>query len=100
MKTFFARYKVFLGVLGSISAVILALFYNALRPQEKLPIYQPAIVNYELVDSSYNMSKSIIKLLPSLLLIKMVKPLRIEITRIKSMWLTFFSQPVLQFVQK
>jgi protein SCO1/2 len=64
MKTFFARYKVFLGVLGLISAVILALFYNALKPQEKLPIYQPAMVNYELVDSSLQHVKKYHKIAP------------------------------------
>lgn len=64
MKTFLARYKVFLGVLGLISAVILALFYNALKPQEKLPIYQPAMVNYELVDSSLQHVKKYHKIAP------------------------------------
>lgn len=64
MKTFFTRYKVFLGVLGLISAVILALFYNALKPQEKLPIYQPAMVNYELVDSSLQHVKKYHKIAP------------------------------------
>lgn len=64
MKTFFTQYKVFLGVLGLISAVILALFYNALKPQEKLPIYQPAMVNYELVDSSLQHVKKYHKIAP------------------------------------
>lgn len=52
MKTFFDRYKIFLGISVGVSLVILALFYNALTPEERLPIYQPAMVNYELVDSS------------------------------------------------
>jgi len=30
----------------------LGLFYNALQPQLRLPIYQPAMVNFELVDST------------------------------------------------
>lgn len=34
-----------------MSAVILTLFYNALKPQKQLPIYTPAMVNPELVDS-------------------------------------------------
>ena len=35
-----------------ISSIILILFYNALKPDEKLPVFQPAKVNYELVDQS------------------------------------------------
>lgn len=34
------------------SAIILSLFYDALKPTKRLPIYQPAMVNYELVDST------------------------------------------------
>lgn len=34
-----------------MSAVILTLFYNALKPQKQLPIYTPAMVNPELVDT-------------------------------------------------
>lgn len=64
MKTFIARYKFFLGLLSLLSAVILALFYNALKPQEKLPIYQPAMVNYELVDSSLQHVKKYHKIAP------------------------------------
>ena len=50
--------------LAIISAVILTLFYNALKPQEKLPIYQPAMVNYELVDSSLQHIKKYHKIAP------------------------------------
>ena len=39
-------------VFGGVSAVILLLFYDALLPQKKLPVFQPAMVNYELVDST------------------------------------------------
>ena len=52
MTKFFSRYKTFLAVMAVISFVILMLFYNALKPEEKLPVYQPASVNYELVDQS------------------------------------------------
>jgi len=38
-------------VLFGISVIIVYLFYNALQPKEKLPIYQPSMVNPELVDS-------------------------------------------------
>ena len=35
-----------------VSSIILLLFYRALLPQKKLPVFQPAMVNYELVDST------------------------------------------------
>jgi protein SCO1/2 len=64
MKTFFDRYKIFLGISVGVSLVILALFYNALTPEERLPIYQPAMVNYELVDSSLQHVKKYHKIAP------------------------------------
>ncbi|WP_340066857.1 SCO family protein [Ascidiimonas aurantiaca] len=52
MLAFFKQFK-FLGItLLIISAVIIALFYDALKPVKKLPIYQPSSVNPELVDES------------------------------------------------
>ena len=38
--------------MGIVSIVILSLFYNALKPPKTLPIYNPAMVNPELVDST------------------------------------------------
>lgn len=35
-----------------LSAIILALFYSALKPKKMLPIYNPSMVNPELVDST------------------------------------------------
>jgi protein SCO1/2 len=64
MIKFLKEYKFFLTTLTIISAVILALFYNALKPEEKLPIYQPAMVNYELVDSSLQHIKKYHKIAP------------------------------------
>ena len=52
MNINFARYRKFFVVFALISMVILALFYNALVPVKILPIYQPAEVSFELVDSS------------------------------------------------
>ncbi|MDO6604147.1 SCO family protein [Arenibacter palladensis] len=52
MRSFFAKFKFFGIVLLIVSAVIISLFYNALQPKEILPVYQPAMVNYELVDST------------------------------------------------
>ena len=64
MIKYLKEYKFFLTTLAIISAVILTLFYNALKPQEKLPIYQPAMVNYELVDSSLQHIKKYHKIAP------------------------------------
>ena len=46
------KYREFLWVLAGVSVIILMLFYNALLPIKKLPVYQPAMVNFELVDST------------------------------------------------
>ena len=51
MIDIFKRYRWFFLVLAVISAVILTLFYNALKPAKQLPIYTPAMVNPELVDT-------------------------------------------------
>lgn len=52
MRTFFKKYRRFLRLFGGVSAIILFLFYRALQPKRLLPIYQPAMVNFELVDST------------------------------------------------
>ena len=52
MEHFFTRYKTFLLFFSGLSAIILYLFFNALTPRKTLPIYQPAEVSFELVDSS------------------------------------------------
>ncbi|MGS0525531.1 SCO family protein [Zobellia nedashkovskayae] len=52
MRSFFAKYKFFGLVLLGLSAVIMYLFYNALQPPEILTVYQPTMVNPELVDST------------------------------------------------
>ena len=46
------KYRKFLWVFAALSVIILMLFYNALLPIKKLPVYQPAMVNFELVDST------------------------------------------------
>ena len=56
--------KSFIAILALISIVILALFYNALKPKEKLAIYQPSMVNYELVDSTLQHKKKFHKIAP------------------------------------
>ena len=52
MINFFSRFKFFFAVLGVLSLIIVFLFYNALKPEERLPIYQPNMVSATLVDSS------------------------------------------------
>ncbi|MEM8846705.1 MAG: SCO family protein [Bacteroidota bacterium] len=57
MISFFSKYKFFGVVLLVLSAVIVYLFYNALQPKEKLPVYQPSMVSQELVDSTLHYKK-------------------------------------------
>ena len=52
MRSFFAKYRLFFMVMLILSIIIIYLFYNALQPQENLPVYQPSMVNGELVDST------------------------------------------------
>lgn len=52
MLSFFKDYKYFAIVLLLLSVIIIGIIYNILNVQKPLPIYQPAMVNSELVDSS------------------------------------------------
>lgn len=52
MRWFFAKFKFFGVVLFFLSVIILYLFYQALKPKNTLPVYQPSMVNPELVDST------------------------------------------------
>ncbi|OQD44037.1 SCO family protein [Croceivirga radicis] len=52
MLQFFSKFKKFFIVLGILSVIILYLMYNALKPEKRLPVYQPNMVNPELVDST------------------------------------------------
>jgi protein SCO1/2 len=52
MRQFFAKYRLFALVFSILSVIIIYLIYDALKPQERLPIYQPNMVNPELVDST------------------------------------------------
>ena len=56
--------KSFIAILVLTSIVILTLFYNVLKPKEKLAIYQPSMVNYELVDSTLQHKKKYHKIAP------------------------------------
>ena len=57
MISFFKRYKVFITTMFALSCIIITIFYNILTPEKILPIYQPAEVNYELVDSTIQHQK-------------------------------------------
>ena len=52
MLGFFAKYKFFGIFLFVLSAIIVIIIYNILKPQERLPVYQPNMVSNELVDST------------------------------------------------
>lgn len=52
MGSFFAKYKLFGLVFLGLSAIIIYLFYNALQPENVLPVYQPNMVDKSLVDST------------------------------------------------
>ena len=52
MLLFFSKYKIFGLVLLIISIIIISIIYQVLKPNEVLPIFQPAKVNAELVDST------------------------------------------------
>ena len=52
MLSILGKYKLFLSTVIVLSAIILMLFYSALKPKKTLPIYNPSMVNPELVDST------------------------------------------------
>lgn len=52
MLKFFSKYKFFALVLFLLSVVIVFIIYSILKPKEILPVFQPADVNTEMVDST------------------------------------------------
>jgi protein SCO1/2 len=52
MLSFFKDYKKFAISLSILSVIIIYIFYTILNVEKRLPIYQPAKVNSELVDST------------------------------------------------
>ena len=52
MLQFFSRYKFLAIVLFVLSTIIISIIYQILKPKKVLPIFQPANVNIELVDST------------------------------------------------
>ena len=52
MLQFFSKYKFLAIVLFVLSTIIISIIYQILKPTKVLPIFQPANVNIELVDST------------------------------------------------
>jgi len=52
MLQFFAKYKTLAIVLFLLSVVIVTVIYTLKKPTPRLPVYQPSMVNTELVDTT------------------------------------------------
>jgi protein SCO1/2 len=52
MLSIFKKYRTYIGIVLIFSIITLYLFYSALKPSKTLPIYNPADLNPELVDST------------------------------------------------
>lgn len=52
MLQFFSKYKFFAVVMFILSAIIITIIYSILKPNKVLPVYEPEMVNTELVDST------------------------------------------------
>ena len=52
MLSFFKEYKFFGIALLILSVIIISVFYSILNVEKPLPIYQPSMVNFEMVDST------------------------------------------------
>lgn len=57
MLSFFKQFKFFGIVLLILSVIIVSIIYSILTPKRVLPIYQPSMVNQELVDSTIQHQK-------------------------------------------
>lgn len=57
MLSFFKDYKYFAIAFSVLSLIIISIIYNILNVEKPLPIYQPAMVNTELVDSTIQHQK-------------------------------------------
>ena len=52
MGSYFKKYRLFGIILLVLSTIIIIIFYTILKPKKVLPIYQPAEVHSDLVDST------------------------------------------------
>ena len=56
------KYRLFAAIMISISTAAVLMFYYVLTPEKKLPIYQPSMVKFQLVDSTVQHIKRFHKL--------------------------------------
>lgn len=52
MLRFFSKYKYFAIFFFVLSVILISIIYSILEPEERLPVFQPDMVNAELVDST------------------------------------------------
>lgn len=52
MLQFFSKYKPLAIVMAILSVIIIYSIYTLLKPEKKLPVFQPSMVNSELVDTT------------------------------------------------
>ncbi len=64
MFRFFKRYTFFAIVMTILSVIIISIIYQLLDVPPKLPIYQPTMVNNEMVDSTIQYKKKYHKIAP------------------------------------
>ncbi len=57
MLAFFKQFKLFGIVLLILSIIIISIMYSILKPKRVLPIWQPAMINQKLVDSTIQHQK-------------------------------------------
>ena len=64
MLQFFSKFKSLFITLFVLSVIIISLIYQALKPKERLAIYEPSMVNAELVDTSVQYIRKYHKIAP------------------------------------
>lgn len=64
MLQFFSKFKYLFITLFVLSVIIISLIYQALKPKERLAIYEPSMVNAELVDTSVQYIRKYHKIAP------------------------------------
>ena len=52
MLQFLIKYKIYVGVMLALTIIIMASIFKLHQPEERLPVYQPNMIDSELVDST------------------------------------------------
>ena len=100
MAAFLKKYKLFITTMVVLSVIIITTFYNILKPNKVLPIYQPAQVNsIELVDSTIQHKKKYHTIANFKLINQNGDTITQEYYKDKIYVADFFLQPVKPFVQ-